>query len=120
MKKKDFVLGALIGSVASGIAVALTTPKTGNELREDIKNESQSLYEDGMRKKDEILDMSEDVLNESKAKFAEIKETSMSKVDELKETSKEKVEEVKSKIKKEESTSDLEKELDSALEEIEM
>ena len=47
---KDFLIGATVGAVVTGVAVALTTPKTGEELREDILDFSTDAYNKGMEK----------------------------------------------------------------------
>ena len=41
---KNFLKGAAIGAVISGVVVALTTPKTGKEMRETIKEEGIWIY----------------------------------------------------------------------------
>jgi gas vesicle protein len=42
---KSFFIGALLGGIAAGVAVALTTPKSGKEVRADLKDKSSELKE---------------------------------------------------------------------------
>lgn len=81
MKKSSFLIGAVIGGLAGAVAAALTTPKTGEELRKDIKTESEKAYSD------------------AKVKMADLSETGKGKIDGmLSDEHKEKIDEVKSKI----------------------
>jgi gas vesicle protein len=41
-----FALGAFIGGVLAAIAVLLVTPMSGNDLRKEIKNQSEKLITD--------------------------------------------------------------------------
>lgn len=38
MERKDFIKGALAGAVIGSVATALTTPKRGSEVRDEIKH----------------------------------------------------------------------------------
>lgn len=66
MKGKGFILGALVGGIAAGVAVALTTPKKGSELRSDIKAEAEKLYEEGSTIAADTKVRSTEKLNEAK------------------------------------------------------
>lgn len=44
---KKFLSGAVIGAAIAGVVVALTTPKKGSELREDIKDEATKIKHHG-------------------------------------------------------------------------
>lgn len=63
---KDFLIGATVGAVVTGVAVALTTPKTGEELREDILDFSTDAYNKGMEKAYELKERGEDFYHEQK------------------------------------------------------
>lgn len=63
---KDFIKGAIFGAVVTGVAVALTTPKTGMELREDIVDLSNDLYNRGVEKTHEITNDAKDLVNEKR------------------------------------------------------
>ena len=60
---KGFISGALIGAVVAGVAVALTTPKTGEELRGDIKENSLDAYHKGMEYSDDIKNKTKEAYN---------------------------------------------------------
>lgn len=44
-KKQGFVVGAIIGAAVGAVTSLLLAPKSGRELREDIKQKSADLYE---------------------------------------------------------------------------
>jgi len=44
-KRKSFLLGALVGSVVGSVAALLLAPKSGRELRQDIKEGAQQVSE---------------------------------------------------------------------------
>lgn len=101
MRAKDFALGALIGGMATGVAVALTTPKKGEELRSDIKKEAETLYEEGRNKFDATYEAASEKASESKVNLEEALATINTKVTELKEEAKAAVEELKAKTEQE-------------------
>lgn len=72
---KDFIKGAIFGAVVTGVAVALTTPKTGEELREDILDFSTDAYNKGLDKAHELKERSEEVYFDQKANIEEQIET---------------------------------------------
>ncbi len=56
---KNFVCGFLAGAVTGSVAASLVTPKTGDEIRDDIKNGIDEIkldYEMGRQKKREDLE----------------------------------------------------------------
>lgn len=63
---KDFIKGAIFGAVVTGVVVALTTPKRGTELRDDIATMTNDLYTKGIEKAQEIKEESEDIIEEKK------------------------------------------------------
>lgn len=52
---KDFLLGALIGSVVGAVTAILLTPKSGKDIRGDIKEYSTKVNADELRKKGQNL-----------------------------------------------------------------
>lgn len=56
-----FALGAFIGGLLAGIAVLLITPMSGNDLRKEIKSQTDKLVEDV---KQASMDRQEELKNE--------------------------------------------------------
>ncbi len=100
MRARDFALGAFIGGVATGVAVALTTPKNGAELRTDIKKEAETLYEEGRNKFDATYEAASEKANETRANLDDTFATINTRVNELKDEAKAAVEEFKAKAEK--------------------
>ncbi len=117
MKVRDFALGALIGGVATGVAVALTTPKNGADLRSDIKKEAETLYEEGRNKFDATYEAASEKAAETKVNLDEAISTINTRVNELKDEAKSAVEEIKVKVTAEGSTG-YETNLDAVKEEV--
>lgn len=97
MKVRDFALGAFIGGVATGVAVALTTPKNGADLRTDIKREAETLYEEGRNKFDATYEAASEKAAETKLNLDDAISTINTRVAELKEEALATVEELKAK-----------------------
>ena len=72
---KDFIKGAIFGAVVTGVAVALTTPKTGEELREDILDFSTDAYNKGLDKAHELKERSKEAYFDQKENIEEQIET---------------------------------------------
>ncbi len=72
---KDFIKGAIFGAVVTGVAVALTTPKTGEELREDILDFSTDAYNKGLDKAHELKERGREVYLDQKENIEEQIET---------------------------------------------
>ena len=66
MKIGSFVTGVVIGGIVTGVAVALTTPKKGGELRDDIKGHATVLYNDSMENIDDVKVKTTSIYNEKK------------------------------------------------------
>ncbi len=88
MKLGSFITGAVVGAVAAGAAVALTTPKKGEELREDIKKESEKL-----------LNQADELTKDARTKSEEIRKEAMAKTDEIRKEAKAKTEEIRREAK---------------------
>lgn len=76
--KNNFLKGVVIGAIAGGISIALTTPKTGRQMRQEIKEESQSLYTEGKKIAFNTADNIEDLYYDNKQKINEVKEDTLS------------------------------------------
>ncbi len=100
MRARDFALGALIGGISTGIAVALTTPKNGADLRSDIKKEAETLYEEGRNKFDATYEAASEKAAETRVNLDEAIATINTRVAELKEEAITAVEELKAKAEK--------------------
>lgn len=83
-RTKDMVASAIIGGVVTGAAVSLLTPKSGKELRGDIKE----VVEEGKEKTCRALEKCQKTL-----------ESKLDKAEEKLEEAKEKVKEKKDKKK---------------------
>lgn len=116
MRARDFALGALIGGIATGVAVALTTPKNGQELRSDIKKEAETLYEEGRNKFDATYDSASEKASEAKVNIEEALSTINKRVAELKDEAKVAVDELKVKVSK--VTPDSADEFDTNIDEV--
>ena len=81
---KNFLKGAAIGAVISGVVVALTTPKTGKEMRETIKEEGTKGYEAGTAKYEEVKEVATEFAGNTAEKAAEVKEDLTEKVEKVK------------------------------------
>ncbi len=127
MKIRDFALGAFIGGVATGVAVALTTPKNGEQLRGEIKKEAETLYEEGRNKFDATYEVASERAAETKESLDDALKTLNERVAELKEEARTTVEDLKgsSKVETESTVSDaiqveeeLETNIDAAKEQV--
>ena len=49
---KNFILGALVGSIAGAVTALLLTPKSGKELRSDLNEQVEVLKEKSVQYKD--------------------------------------------------------------------
>jgi gas vesicle protein len=71
---KGFLLGAVIGGAVGAVVALLFAPKSGRELRQDIADKGEELYNKAsdLLNKDEEPSMVEDVYNEGKARAERI------------------------------------------------
>ncbi len=97
---KSFVSGAFLGAIVSGVAVALSTPKSGKHLRKDLQEGAEGAYEKG---KYTIEKNYED----SKVKTDEIKTKANGYAEEKKELINQKIESLR-KNKEQEKSKDVE------------
>ena len=73
---KSLLLGFLAGGVVSAAATLLSTPKSGKELRDDVKVRGEEIVHSLDRIKDEGKLLTEQIANTSKEGAALIKELS--------------------------------------------
>lgn len=88
MKKKSFVLGALIGAAVGSVATALTTPKRGKELRDDMKTEAEKFYGISLDKYNKLSKDAKERFNiefeKIKVKYSETSDKYKEELDKLK------------------------------------
>ncbi len=99
MKLGSFITGAVVGAIAAGAAVALTTPKKGEELREDIKKESEKLLDQADELTKEARNKSEEIRKEALAKSEEIRKEAKAKTEEIRKEAMAKTEEIRKEAK---------------------
>lgn len=73
MISKSHIWGFLIGGLVGGALGILFAPKSGNELRQDIRGKSEDLYEKAKGKYEEALTKVEDVMKQTKETLADKK-----------------------------------------------
>lgn len=98
---KKMLCGVILGAVVAGTVVALTTPKNGSELREDIKIEAVKIKHQG----DEVLvktkHQSGEIINKASKMYEETYEKAVDTVHKLKDKkSKTEISEVEESISK--------------------
>ena len=71
-KPKSFVSGLVTGSVIGGIAALLFAPKSGKELRADIKTKSEEYFDEAEKYLAEAKDKARELINEGKKKSERI------------------------------------------------
>ena len=81
--RKGILIGFLAGSVVGAIIALLYAPKSGRELRSDIRNKSDEYYEDIERYFSEARDKAKDLINEGKKKSEKIISDAKVKSEEL-------------------------------------
>lgn len=74
---KSLLLGLLAGGVVSAAATLLSTPKSGRELRQDVKLRGEEIVQSLDKIKDEGRLLTEQIANTSKEGTALIKELSI-------------------------------------------
>ncbi len=85
---KGFLKGAVVGSLIGGVIVALTTPKTGEEVRVIIKTEGEKAQDATIDKVNEFkvvgLEKAEELKSVGLEKAEELKTVGLEKAGELK------------------------------------
>ncbi len=80
---KGLLIGFLTGAAVGSIIALLFAPKSGRELREDIKNKSQDLMGDAEQYLSNAKEKANQLINEGKKKSERLVADTKEKVDEL-------------------------------------
>ncbi|MEW6701129.1 MAG: YtxH domain-containing protein [Bacteroidota bacterium] len=80
---KGLLIGFLTGAAVGSILALLFAPKSGKELREDIKNKSQDFIEDADGYISKAKDKASQLINEGKKKSEKLVADTKEKVDTL-------------------------------------
>ncbi|HRJ06300.1 MAG TPA: YtxH domain-containing protein [Candidatus Saccharibacteria bacterium] len=65
---KRFAIGAIVGAAVGVVAGVLTAPKSGKETRAELKDKAGDLKLQAEMKKDEVVEKTEEVIANVKAK----------------------------------------------------
>ncbi|GAA0300829.1 gas vesicle protein [Gracilibacillus halotolerans] len=76
INSKSLLLGILAGGVVGAAATLLSTPKSGREMRADVKQRSEDIVQTMNRLRAEGMDLKEQITKTSKEGAALIKELS--------------------------------------------
>lgn len=76
INSKSLLLGILAGGVISAAVTLLSTPKSGREIRADVKQRSEDIIQTMNRLRAEGIDLKEQITKTSKEGAALIKELS--------------------------------------------
>ncbi len=80
---KGLLIGFLTGAAVGSVIALLFAPKSGKELREDIKNKSQDFIEDADEYLSKAKDKASQLINEGKKKSEKLVADAKEKVDTL-------------------------------------
>jgi gas vesicle protein len=80
---KGFLIGFLAGGAVGAIVALLTTPKSGKELRGDIKQKSGEYFDEADRYYTETKNRAGEMINEGRRKYATIMNDIKSKPGEI-------------------------------------
>jgi gas vesicle protein len=80
---KGFLIGFLAGGTVGAIVALLTTPKSGKELRDDIKQKSEEYFDEADKHFTETKNKASEMINEGKRKFTMIMNDVKSKPEEI-------------------------------------
>jgi gas vesicle protein len=80
---KGFLIGFLAGGTVGAIVALLTTPKSGKELRGDIKQKSEEYFDDADKYYAETKSKASEMFNEGKRKYSMIMNDIKSKPGEI-------------------------------------
>lgn len=94
----SFVSGVILGAAVAGAAVALTTPKRGEELRDELRGKTTEIKDKAIEVKESMLSKSTEWKDVATAKSSEIKDVATAKTAEWKDVATVKVNEVRDKF----------------------
>jgi len=80
---KGLLIGFLAGGIVGAIAALLYAPKSGKELRQDIKNKTDGYLDDAERFVADARDKARDLINEGKKKSDKLISEAKTKSEEL-------------------------------------
>ena len=80
---KGFIIGFLAGGTVGAIVALLTAPKSGKELRADIKVKSEEYFDEAEKYLSEAKDKARELINEGKKKSEKIIHDARSKSDDI-------------------------------------
>jgi len=80
---KGFMIGFLAGGAVGAIAALLTAPKSGKELRADIKMKSEEYLDEAEKYLSEAKDKARELINEGKKKSERLIHDARSKSDDI-------------------------------------
>jgi len=80
---KGYLIGVLAGGTVGAIVALLTTPKSGKELRGDIKQKSGEYFDDADKYYTDAKNKAREIINEGKRKYAEIVNDAKTKQEEI-------------------------------------
>ena len=69
---KGFLIGFLAGGTVAAIVALLTAPKSGKELRGDIKQKSEEYYDDAEKYLADAKNKASELINDAKSKSQDI------------------------------------------------
>jgi len=72
---KGFLIGFLAGGTVGAIIALLTAPKSGKELREDIKQKSEEYYDEAEKYLADAKNKASELINDAKSKSKDILNT---------------------------------------------
>ncbi len=97
----EFFKGFLFGGIVGAVVALLYAPKSGKEVREDIRKKSLDLREDAEVRLEFAQKKAEELLQETKLKFEDLRKESESAIKEIQEKATGIVEEGKGTVEKE-------------------
>jgi len=80
---KGFLIGALVGGAVGAVVALLTTPKSGRELRQDIAERSEGLYNKAQSLLQRTEEQTEEFVNEGKSRSEGIVNSARSRAEAL-------------------------------------
>lgn len=82
---RGFLMGALVGGAIGGIVALLFAPKSGRELRQDIAEKTEEVYDKAQKyfTKDDAPREFEDVINEGRLRAERIVSSARSQAENL-------------------------------------
>jgi len=80
---KGFLIGFLAGGTVGAIVALLTAPKSGKELRADIKTKSEEYFDEAEKYLAEAKDKARELINEGKKKSERIISDAKTKSDDI-------------------------------------